>query len=56
MTIQEEIEQGIIDRNVNVDIVRWVTTATLPFVTNPDFRLGPNEILGLVDIRGKLES
>ena len=36
VTIQEEIEQGIIDCNVNVDIVRRVTTAALPFVTNPD--------------------
>ena len=36
MSIQEEFEQGRIVRNVKVDIAHRVTTAALPFVTNPD--------------------
>ena len=47
VTIQEEVEQGIIDCSVQVDVVRRVTTAALPFVTNPDLRLEPNESLAL---------
>ena len=47
VTIQEEVEQGIINCSVQVDIVRWVTTAALPFVTNPDLRLEPNEASAL---------
>ena len=53
VTIQEEIEQGIIDRNVTVDIARRVTTAALPFVTNPDLRLGPNEFWALKIYKGQ---
>ena len=47
VTIQEEVEQGIINCSVQVDIVRRVTTAALPFVTNPELRLEPNEALAL---------
>ena len=50
VSIQEEVEQSLIDRSVNVDIDRGgggVTTAVLPFVINPEFKLIPNESLAL---------
>ena len=47
VTIQEEVEQSIIDRSVHVDTNCRVTTAALPFVVNPDLRLERNEHLAL---------
>ena len=43
MSIQEEIKQDLINRNVLVDIEKCKTIAKLLFVTDPDFRLRPNE-------------
>ena len=34
ISIQEEVEQGLIDRSVTVDIVKDQTTAKLPFLKN----------------------
>ena len=39
ISIQEEIEQGIIDRNVTVDISARKTSHLLPFVADPDVRI-----------------
>ena len=47
ITIQEEVEQNIIDRCVNVGINHRVIIDKLPFVANPDLRLEPNEHLVL---------
>ena len=45
ISIQEEIEQELISRSVQVDISRGETISVLPFVVNPDPRLKPNEKL-----------
>ena len=43
ISIQDEIEDGIIDRSVEVDPVEGVVTAKLPFIVDdPDSRLAPN--------------
>ena len=41
MSIQDEIEQGIIERSVTVDINARKTTHLLPFVVDPDVRIDP---------------
>ena len=43
MSIQEEIEEDLINCSVVVDTEICKTIAKLPFVTDPDFRLRPNE-------------
>ena len=43
ISVQEEIEQGLMERCVHVDVSREITTAKLPFVTDPDSLLNPNE-------------
>ena len=44
LSIQEEVEQKIIDCGVEVDIERGITSSALPFVvSNPDLKLVPNE-------------
>ena len=43
ISVQEEIEQGLIERCVHVDVSRGITTAKLPSVTDPDYLLNPNE-------------
>ena len=43
ISIQEEVEQAIIERSVHVDPVENVTKAKLPFLVNPDTRLTSNE-------------
>ena len=42
ISIQEEMEQDIIDSSVQVHIGKGVTTATLPFLENPLMKLNPN--------------
>ena len=54
LSVQEEIEQGIIERCVHVDVSQGITTAKLPFVTEPDSRLMPNENVALKVFRGKV--
>ena len=41
VSMQDEIEQGIIDRSVTVDTEARKTTHLLPFVADPDARLDP---------------
>ena len=43
VSIQEEIEQNLIERSIHVDVEQGITTEKLPFVTEPDVRLIPNE-------------
>ena len=35
ISIQEEIEQNIINKSVHVDIAKGITIAKLPFIVNP---------------------
>ena len=43
LSIQEEIEQSLIEQCINVDVDHGVTTAKLPFIMDPWSRLEPNE-------------
>ena len=48
MSIQEEVEQTLVDRSVNVDIENGVTVSELPFlVSNPDHRLGKSDKMAM---------
>ena len=47
ISIQEEIEQEIIEKCVKVDVDKNQTTHLLPFLTNPDNVLVPNERFAL---------
>ena len=51
LSIQEEIEQGFSERSIHV--IRGITTAKLPFVTDADVRLLPNEKEALKVYRGR---
>ena len=42
LTIQEEIEQGLIDKCVEVNLDQSISTASLPFLFDPDVRLTSN--------------
>ena len=55
VSIQEEVEQALIDRSVEVDADKCRTTAVLPFVVNPDSRLGPSEPGALKVFRAQLK-
>ena len=52
MSIQEEIEQSLIERCVQVDVDRGITIAKLPFVKSGS-RLVPNEHEALNVYRGQ---
>ena len=54
ISIQEEMEQALIERCVTVDVSRGVTTAKLPFVLEPDTRLAPNEQMALKVYKGQV--
>ena len=41
-SIQEDIEQQIINKSVSVDFENHISSADLPFLSNPDMRLSPN--------------
>ena len=56
MSIQEEIEQDLINRSVLVDIENCKTIAKLPFVTDPDARLMPNEVIALRIYEGQIKA
>ena len=47
ISIQEEIEQTIIERSVQVDVSNGKTVANLPFLNNPGLTLSPNENIAL---------
>ena len=42
ISIQEEIEQDVINKSITVDVEKRVCTAKLPFIADPDSRLEPN--------------
>ena len=54
-TIQEEVEQALIDRSVEIDPSKGTTASVLPFVVDPDSRLGPSEPCALKVFRGQLK-
>ena len=56
MSIQEEIEQDLINCSVVVDTEKCKTIAKLPFVTDPDFRLRPNEKIALKIYEGQVRA
>ena len=43
ISIQEKVEQSIIERSVEVNVQRGITVAKLPFISDPKVRLKPNE-------------
>ena len=45
LSIQEEVEQDLIETCVIVDIMNGITTAKLPFISNPETKLAPNDKL-----------
>ena len=47
ISIQEEVEQNIIDKSVKVDLVTCETTAKLPFMKDPSQKLSQNEHIAL---------
>ena len=42
ISIQEEVEQNIIDKSVRVNLEKGETIARLPFISNPVIKLAPN--------------
>ena len=47
MSIQEEVEQDIINRSISVDISKCSMIASLPLIGNPSFKLAPNRDIAL---------
>ena len=45
ISIHEEVEQGIIDKSVIVNLEKGYTTAKLPFMCDPIQKLAPNEYI-----------
>ena len=43
MSVKEEVEQDVINKSVTVDTDRRVTTALLPLMFNPLYKLAPNK-------------
>ena len=43
ISIQDEIEQNIINKSIKVDLVKGITTAKLPFMMDPVSKLLPNK-------------
>ena len=43
ISIQEEVEQDLIERNIIVDPDKGVTSCKLPFLVDPESRLVPND-------------
>ena len=46
-SIQEEVEQNLINQSVTVDLEKGYTIARLPFIKDPRSRLSPNENIAL---------
>jgi hypothetical protein len=55
ISIQEEIEQTVIEKSVNVDISKGRTIAKLPFLSNPVHKLRPNMGIGLKVYQSQLK-
>ena len=43
ISIQEELEQNIINKSVYVDVAKGVTIVKLPFLVGPENKLNPNK-------------
>ena len=44
LSIQDEIEQGFIERSMHIDVIWGITTAKLPFIMDGDVRLIPLKV------------
>ncbi|MEO1895331.1 MAG: hypothetical protein ABGX32_03585, partial [Methylococcales bacterium] len=55
ISIQEEIEQAVIEKSVNVDIKKGRTIAKLPFLNNPVHKLRPNKGVALKVYQSQLK-
>ena len=47
VSLKEEAEQAIINASVTIDLSKSITTARLPFISNPIARLAPNKATAL---------
>ena len=47
ISIEEEVEQAVIERSVEVDVSKGRTVAKVPFMKNPVLRLRPNQGLAI---------
>ena len=47
MSIMEEVEQGVVNNSVSVDIKKRITTAVLPFMFNPLGKIAHNKCKAL---------
>ena len=54
ISIKEEVEQSLIESSVSVDLETSTTTATLPFIDNPQLKLAPNKDLAMKVYRQQL--
>ena len=55
ISIQEEIEQTVIEKSVNVDTSKGRTIAKLPFLSNPVHKLRPNKGIALKVYQSQLK-
>ena len=55
ISIQEEVELGLIDRSVTVDIYKCQTIAKLQFIKDPRNRLSPNENIAMKIYDGQVK-
>ena len=56
ISIQEEIEQDIIEKGVSVDLTVAASTSTLPFIMDPDTRLTPNDKMARSIYNGQIRA
>ena len=47
VSLKEEAEQAVINASVTIDLNQSITTARLPFISNPITRLAPNKAIAL---------
>ena len=43
MSVKDEVEQGVTNKSVKVDVVSQRTTASLPLMNNPSIKLAHNK-------------
>ena len=55
ISIQEEVEQNLIDRSVTVELGKCQTIARLPFIKDPLHRLSTNEYIALKVYKSQLK-
>ena len=54
ISIQEEVEQSIIEKSVHVNLEKGECIAKLPFISNPKLRLAPNRDKALEVYKGQV--